>query len=304
MSTTRRRLGALALAVGALITLGACSSGDTGETPLAEEQDLKVAVTSLPINLDVLQNSAEGKILGPMQHVLEPLVKRDGTDFEPWLAESWETPDDLTWVFNIRPDVTFSDGTTFTAEDARASLQRLIDLNSPLAPLLSAVSSIEATDDATLTITTTSPLGTMLTTLSQILLGQAASIDDDAYWAAPIGTGPFVVDEWIADQHLVLTRNDDYWGPATTLDSITYIGMPEEAARISALSTGEVDLIDSVSADSIPEIESLDSVVFDSVPSYGIQYIWFNNAREPFTDVRVRQALWHALDLEQIVSDL
>lgn len=304
MSTKRRSFGGLALAIAASLALAACSNGGSGEAPPAAEQDLKVAVASLPINLDVLQNSAEGKIIGPMQHVLEPLVKRAGDDFEPWLAESWENPDDLTWVFHIRPDVAFSDGTAFTAEDARASIQRLIDVESPLAPLLAAVETMEASDDATLTITTSAPLGTMLTTLSQILLGQSASIDDEAYWAKPVGTGPFVIEEFVADDHFSLTRNDDYWGPETTLTSITYLGMPEEAARISALSTGEVDLIDGVSPDSIPEVESLDSVTFDSVPSYGIQYIWFNNGREPFTDVRVRQALWHALDLEQIVSDL
>lgn len=312
MKIRRRRLGGLALTAAVLVTLAACTSagptadpsGQPTTSPPAAEQDLKVAVRSLPINLDVLQNSAEGLIIGPMQHVLEPLVKRDGTSFEPWLAASWDNPDDLTWVFQIRPGVKFSDGTIFTAEDARASLQRLIDVKSPLAPLLAAVTSIEATNDATLTITTSTPLGTLLTTLSQILLGQSAVIDAESYWARPIGTGPFVIDEWLADRHLALKRNDDYWGTATTLDSITYIGMPEEAARISALATGEVDLIDSVRPDSIAEIGSLRSVVFESVPSYGITYIWFNNERQPFTDVRVRKALWHALDLEQIVGDL
>src|SRR5690606_9909093 len=117
-------------------------------------QDLKIAVQTLPVNLDVLQNSAEGTIVGPMQHVLEPLVKRDGTSFGPSLAASWENPDDLTWVFHIDPAATFSDGEAFTAEDARASLQRLIDAESPLAPLLADVESIEATDDATLTLAT------------------------------------------------------------------------------------------------------------------------------------------------------
>ncbi|QNO37823.1 ABC transporter substrate-binding protein [Protaetiibacter sp. SSC-01] len=304
MSVTRRSLGAIAIAVSALLTLGACANTGSDGAPLAEQQDLKVGLASLPINLDVLQNSAEGKIIGPMQHVLEPLVKRDGDSFEPWLAESWENPDDLTWVFTIRSDVKFSDGTVLTAEDARASLRRLIDTESPLAPLLAAVENIEATDDSTLTIETKTPLGTLLTTLSQILIGQGAVINDEAYWAKPIGTGPFVIDEFVADQRFALSRNDDYWGPETKLDTITYIGMPEEAARISALSTGEVDIIDGVSPDAIPEVQSLDSVTFESVPSYAIQYIWFNSSREPYTDVRVRQALWHALDLEQIVSDL
>ena len=304
MSVTRRRLGVIAVAVSALLTLGACATTGPEGAPLAEEQDLTVALASLPVNLDVLQNSAESKIIGPMQHVLEPLVKRAGDDFEPWLAESWENPDDLTWVFTIRPDVAFSDGTVLTADDARASLQRLIDVESPLAPLLAAVESIEATDDSTLTISTSTPLGTLLTTLSQILIGQAAAIDDASYWAKPIGTGPFVIDEFVADTRFVLSKNPEYWGPETALDSITYLGMPEEAARISALSTGEVDLIEGVTPDSIPEVESLDGVTFESVPSYAIQYIWFNSSREPYTDPRVRQALWHALDLEQIISDL
>lgn len=306
MNITRRSFGGFALGSTALAAMAACSDGESSGAPAdpATAQGLTIAVAALPVNLDVLQNSAEGTIVGPMQHVLEPLVKRNGTSFEPCLADSWENPDELTWIFHINPDTTFSDGSPLTAEDARASLQRLIDLESPLAPLLAAVDSIESDDDSTLTISTSSPLGTLLTTLSQILIGKGATIDDDSYWAKPVGTGPFVINEFVADQRLVLDRNADYWGPATALNSITFVGMPEETARISALSTGEADIIIGLSPDSIPELESLDSIVFDSVPNYATLFIWFNSSMEPFTDIRVRHALWHALDLEQIVANL
>src|SRR5690606_16420571 len=101
---------------------------------------------------------------------------------------------------------------------------------------------------------TSAPLGTMLTTLSQVLMARGSAVEDETYWAKPVGTGPFVVEEFVADQRFVLKRNPNYWGSATTLDSITFVGMPEETARISALATGEVDLVFGVSPDSVAEV--------------------------------------------------
>ncbi|CAM3744993.1 ABC transporter substrate-binding protein [Occultella aeris] len=310
--TRFHRLLAGAAAVATGLSLAACSAGGgddggagSGGGAPAAEQTLTVAPGTFPVALDPHQWSAEAAVIGPIQHVMETLVARDGDGFAPLLASSWENPDETTWVFHMNPDATFSDGTPVTAEDARASVQRLVDIGGSMAPLFALVETIEATDEATLTLTTSQPLGTMLNTMSLVFVGQAAAMDSEDYWRAPVGSGQFTVSQYLPDERLTLTRNDDYWGATLpTLDTLTFTNIPEEAARISALSTGEIDLMTGIGADSVPELQGMDGIVYDEVPSFTYQLLWFNSSREPFTDPRVRQAMWHAVDIEQIVSDL
>lgn len=308
-SVTRRRAAAVVgAALSAGIVLAACGSADDGgadgDAPQAAAQDLTIGPGTFPASLDVHQYSSETAVIGPMQHVLETLVTQDGDDFEPLLAESWENPDELTWVFHIDPDATFSDGSPVTADDVRASGERVIETGGSLAPLWEPVEELEATDEKTLTVTTEEPLGTFLNTASLLLVGQGENLEQEDYWRSPVGSGPFVVEDYRADERLTLARNDDYWGQAPALDTLTLTNIPEEAARITALSSGEIDVMTGVSPDSVTEVSALDGVVYEEMPSYAYQLVWFNSSREPLDDERVRQAMWHAVDVESIVGDL
>lgn len=290
----------------ASLGLAACSGGSSeGSTEPAAEQALTVAPSVFPVALDPHQWSAEGAVIGPVKHVMETLVVPDGDGgFDPLLAESWETPDDHTWVFHLDADATFSDGTPVTAEDVRASAERLVEIGGSMAPLFEPMETIEATDEQTLTITTTQPLGTVLNTMSLLFVGKADAMDDEEYWRAPIGSGPFVVESYRADEQLVFTQNAEYWRELPTLERITYQNIPEDAARITALTTGEIDVMAGVAADSVAEVEAIDGVTYEEIPGFTYQLLWFNSSREPFTDPRVRQAMWMGTDVASIVEDL
>src|SRR5699024_3851864 len=166
------------------------------------------------------------------------------------------------------------------------------------------IESIEATDEKTVTITTEQPLGTLLNTMSLLFIGQADEMDDEAYWQDPVGSGPYTVDTYRADESLVFKKNDEYWGEVPTLDTISFTNIPEEAARITALTTGEIDVMAGVGADSVPEVSGMDGIEFEQIPGYTYQLLWFNSSREPFTDPKVRQAMWYGADVETIVESL
>ena len=197
----------------------------------------------------------------------------------------------------------FSDGTPLTANDVKASLDRLIALEGPLTPLFTSVTETRADDDATFTVVTSEPLGTMLSSLSLIFIGQASGVESEEYWLSPIGTGPFVVDEYVADDHIDLVRNEDT-GRASAPRPLDDRQHARGAPRITALQTGEVDVLTGIPPDQVGGVEGEDGIEFVVEDSYQYYFMWFNQAHEPFVDVHVRQAMWHAIDIAGLVEDL
>ncbi|GIF45693.1 glutathione ABC transporter substrate-binding protein [Asanoa ferruginea] len=300
--TARSRAARVLVAATLVFGLAACSSGDdSGDTG---DQVLRYAPQLFPVSLDVQQYPAEEPVQTTVQQALETLTVIDNGQPAPKLATSWDTPDPKTWVFHLREGVKFSDGTPFTAADVKGSIDRLIGLKGSLAPLLSTVTSVDATDDKTVTIHTSAPLGTLPSSLSLIFIGQGAKVGDDAYWQKPVGTGPFTIDSFSPDDKVVLTRNEGYWGDKTKVARLEILDMPEVAARVTALSNSEVDVLASIPPDQVSEVSDVDGVKYGTGDSYNYYFAWFNQNRKPFNDIRVRQALLHALDLQGTISGL
>ncbi|NED98209.1 ABC transporter substrate-binding protein [Phytoactinopolyspora alkaliphila] len=304
----RGPVGALGAVLAASLVLTACGGDDGGGSnggEAGQEQVLRVATSVAPVSLDTHgEQSAESGLQGIMQHVLDPLVRLESGEFVPVLAESWENPDDLTWVFSLRDDVEFHDGTPLTAEDVKASAERLIELDGPLAPLWAGVESIEATDEHTVTISTEEPMGTVISTASLLYVGPADQIGEEGFWQSPVGSGPFLFDSFTPDERVVLTGNDEYWAGAPELDRLEFIYIPEISGRLTALQTGEVDLTTGVPPDQVSSVEGQDGIVFELAPSYVYYFNWFNASEEPFDDPDVRRAMWHAVNIEGVVNDL
>ncbi|NDL56695.1 ABC transporter substrate-binding protein [Phytoactinopolyspora mesophila] len=297
------RVAGTVLAAG--FVLAACGGADDAAPQGESPQVLRVATSVAPVSLDPHgEQSAESALQGVVQHLLDPMVRLDSGEFIPVLAESWENPDELTWVFHLRDDAVFHDGSPLTAADVKASAERLIELDGPLAPLWADVDKIEATDDHTVTISTKEPLGTVLSSASLLFIGPADKIGDDGFWQQPIGSGPFEFDTFVPDERVTMARNDDYWGGPAQLDRLEFIYIPEISGRLTALQTGEVDLTTGVPPDQVSQIEDSDDIDFETVPSYTYYFNWFNAQEEPFDDVRVRRAMWHALNIEGAVDDL
>src|SRR5699024_6007187 len=201
----------------ALLSIGltACSGNSDAaqDTAPAEDQTFTVAPNSFPVTLDQHSVSAEAAVFSPMQHVMQPLIIRgenDSNEVEPGLAESWELVDETTWQFNIHPDAQFSDGTPVTSADAAASIQRILDFGGGLAPLLEPITKMDTSADKVLLIETDTPVGTLLNTLSLVLIGPADQMDNEAFCDQPIGSGPFEVENFAVDQQLVLSSAEDW----------------------------------------------------------------------------------------------
>ncbi|WP_433166848.1 ABC transporter substrate-binding protein [Kribbella sp. CA-247076] len=297
----KRIVGALAALTTVAAGLSACSPASE---PSSGEQVLRYAPAMFPVSLDTHKFAGEEAVQTAIQQIMEPLVRVDDGKIVPVLATSWENPDPNTWVFTLRTGVKFSDGTPFTAKDVVASYERHKKLDGPLVPLYGTVTSFTATDDGTVTVKTSKPLGTLLSSLTLLFIGPAAKINADGFFSKPIGTGPFQVTSFQPDERLELAANASYWDGAPELGKLEFVNIPEVAGRITALENGEVDVLTQIPPDQVGSVQGSDAISYSTTPSWTYYFDWFNANRKPFDDKRVRQAMWHALNLEGTVKDL
>ncbi|TDO45633.1 peptide/nickel transport system substrate-binding protein [Kribbella sp. VKM Ac-2571] len=285
------------------VTLGVAACSPASE-PSSGEQVLRYAPAMFPVSLDTHKYAGEEAVQTAIQQIMEPLVRVDDGKIVPVLATSWENPDPNTWVFKLRSGVKFSDGTPFTAKDVVASYERHKKLDGPLVPLYSTVTSFAATDDQTVTVKTSKPLGTLLSSLTLLFIGPADKINTDGFFAKPIGTGPFTVSSFKPDEKLELAANPTYWDGAPKLSKLEFVNIPEVAGRITGLENGEVDVLTQIPPDQVGSVKGSEQIKYETTPSWTYYFDWFNSNRKPFNDKRVRQAMWHALNLEGTVKDL
>lgn len=301
MPTRKKRLGAVVAGAAAIALAAGCTttSSDAGD----EEEMFRIAPGNFPQSLDGQYYPTELGVYNVVHQVLDPLVTVEDGEAQPALAESWQNPDENTWAFTLR-ETEFSDGTPFTARDAKASIERIIELNGPIAPLFSAVTEITADDERTLTIKTSEPVGTLLNSLSMVFIGKADAVGNEEYWQKPIGTGPFVVDEYVADDSVSMTPNESYWGESQTLDRVEVVNMPEVSSQITALQTGEIDAMTLIPPDQVESVDGVDDLTYSASDSYKYLVTWFNHENKALADPRVRRALTYAVDVEGIIGDL
>ncbi len=229
---------------------------------------------------------------------------------QPMLATEWQN-DGVTWMFTLRPDVQFHDGTVMTAADAAYSLNRLLFSEQPSqirAAFTPFIESVEASDDLMLTIITkfVDPLLPLrLATPNAAIMPQAyaEATGFDALQTAPMGAGPYRVAEFIPGDRLVMERHSGYWGGEPVATDVTVRLIPEDATRIAALQAGEVDLITTVPPDLI-ELINADPTRIDRVSLYNWMLIYFNSLKAPTSSVNLRKALSLSIDRELIASEL
>src|SRR5262249_43733960 len=132
----------------------------------------------------------------------------------------------------------------------------------------------------------------------------AGKVDQAGFFNKPVGSGPFRVASYRPDNELVLEASPDYWGPPPGVRTLRFKDVPEIAARVTALITGEIDLTFSLPPDQLSTLRKEKNVQIVSTPSWRYYFIWMNLKREPFTDKRVRQAMVYALDVDTILKTL
>lgn len=227
----------------------------------------------------------------------------------PELAESWENPDDLTFIFHLRPDVKFHNGRTLVASDVKFSFERIKnpDVASPWSSQLELIESIETPDDSTVVVHLSKPFGAFMSTIAStwaaIVPPEEVEANGDLQ-RVMVGTGPFMLDEYVEETRTVLKANPDYFEGAPLVDGITYMIIPDEAARLAALRTGEIHMSALSNAASAGLAARSEGVSVASQQTTDYYLLGLNTKRKPFDDVRVRQALSLAIDRQGIVDSV
>jgi len=293
----------------------------------AAAQDLTIGLASEPSSLDPqYQNLAVNNEIAA--HLFDPLVARDAQQRPiPALALSWKPVSDTVWEFKLRPDVKFSDGSPFTAEDVVFSYERAAKVPnspSPFTLMTRQMTKIEIVDPFTLRITTAAPAPLLpldlsaLPILSHIAAGGSApegkTTAELNRGEGLVGTGPFKFADWKRGAELVLTRNDDYWGPKPAWEKVTFKPLTNAASRVAALLAGDVDLIEDPPTADLPKLKKDPKITLAEAVSSRVIYIGLDQSAEPspgipdtrgknpLKDKRVRAALSHAIDRKGIVD--
>lgn len=275
---------------------------------LAAAQTLNVGIQGLPDSLDTGVSSFAA--LNMALQTMDPLVLRDdeGTPV-PGLAESWEATGPLTWQFTLRDGVTFHDGTPFTAEDVKFTLDYILAPESVYGSK-SRIGQIESTaviDDHTVEITTKEPFPTLIIGLSDIPIEPKHYVEQvgrEGMIAEPMGTGPFVFENWVPGDRYALTANPDYWQGAPEVDGVLFRQIPEASTRAASLIAGENHIIEEIPIDIIPQIEQSDGVSVQGVETTVGLLLTFDTRTAPYDDVRVRRALNMAVNKQLIFDKL
>ncbi|MEL6947050.1 MAG: ABC transporter substrate-binding protein [Pseudomonadota bacterium] len=224
----------------------------------------------------------------------------------PALAESWTISDDgKTYTFKLRSGVLFHDGTTFESTDVKFSLERAMadDSTNAQKALFAAIDSVTATDPTTVTITLKNPAGNFLFNMGWGDAVIVAPESADTNKATPVGTGPFKFSRWAKGSTLDLVRNDAYWGTKAKLEKATFRFISDPAAALSAMLAGDVDAFANFPApESIPQLRADPRFKVVIGSTEGETILSTNNTRPPFNDIRVRQAIAHAIDRSAIIN--
>ncbi len=260
------------------------------------------------------QSGAPG--LDAIGNMYEDLVKIDwgATPIKtaPNLAESWEIKDaGKLWVFRLRQGVKFHDGTEFTSADVIHSFTRIRDDKDSDAPQqLQDVVEMQAIDKYTVGFKLSQPRNDLDYQFNEAYIGCKATFDKYGTGAEadkhPNGTGPYKFKQWEKGSFLAMTRNDNYWNKNLKLDfdEIVYQPIPEKATAIAALETGKLDIVDAIPPHEVARLDAKSDIRIESVPSGRLMFLVLNPGYKPFNDVRVRQAVHYAVDVDTIIATL
>lgn len=307
MTHVAKAVSALVLVIAA----GQSLMADAAETPV-QGGTLNVGLGS---DTPTIDPSITGQSITALidRNVVDSLVgQAEDNRFTPWLATSWEANDNHTdYVFHLRKDVTFSDGTKLDAAAVKYNLQRILDpktTSSYSKSLLGPIKTITTPDDYTVAIHYDTPFAPLLSGLSLPYLG----IQSPTYLKKTqntnntvVGSGPFILQSFVKGSGSKLTRRADYnWGPGYAthtgpayLSEIDFKYLPESSVRLGALTSGQIQAIDAVPPVNAKSVKNNPSLEVKTKENPGIvRVIYLNTSKGVFSDLKVRQAFLSATD--------
>jgi ABC-type transport system substrate-binding protein len=304
----------ITLTLTALLVLAGCVApvAEPGAPAPAEGPKTLTVASGTDIENMNIHRVTSSPSFSVLEHVYETLfhMNTDG-ELEPLLAESMAPgEEEHTFIITLRQGVSFSDGTPFNAEAVKMNIEHVLDPESasPFAFLINRIQEVEVVDDYTVKLILAGDFAPLAAHLSHGAVAMVApsALEQGADFLASnaIGTGPYMVERWDRAEAVTLTRNPDYWGDAPAIDTVVFKMIQEDGARLVEIEAGTVDVAVRVPPAEAERIAANPNVEIVRTPGLRTIYIFFNVTKEPFDDVRVRQAVNYAVDVEGIVNQL
>ncbi|MEH7108103.1 nickel ABC transporter substrate-binding protein [Bacillus sp. JJ1764] len=297
-------------------TLLGCSSGAGDNSEPANKKDNMLTV-AWPRDIGALNpHLYNPNQLFAQSMIYEPLVSyQEGGKLKPHLAESWEvSKDGKEYLFHLRHNVKFSDGTSFNAEIVKKNFDAIlknVDLHSWLG-FIPKVAGTEVVDEYTFKLTLKEPYYPTIQELAVVrpvrFLGEAGfpkDGDTSKGIEKPVGTGPWVLDEYKVDEYAIFKRNEHYWGQKPSVEKIKVKVIPDAETRVLAFEKGELDLLYGegvISLDSFKQLESTGSYGTSISEPVATRQLVMNTNKPQLSDIRVRQALHYGFNKQAMVK--
>ena len=273
----------------------------------AARTDIVIGMQLEPPNLDPTGGAAAAIDEVVYANVFEGLTRyRSDGSIAPALAESWDiSADGLTYTFHLHAGVKFHDGTDMNADDVKFSLDRARAEESTNAQkaLFKGIASVDVIDPMTVKVTLSNPNGGFITNMAwgDAVIVAPESIATDA--SNPIGTGPFTFKEWVKGDKIVIVKNADYWGAPVALDTATFKFISDPTAAFAAMMAGDIDAFPGYPApETLPQFAADPRFSVVSGNTEGETILSTNNKDEHFKDIKVREALAHAINRQEIID--
>ncbi len=325
--TRMRSYGSVLLTAG--LVLAACSAGDTADPddvvdPAEDVEDdtdpdaaddepdeepvddggLAIGFAAEPVSLDFSTDDGAAIPEALLVNVYEPLVKVDQEgEIVPVLAESYEVGDDGTvYDFYLQDGVTFSNGDPFDAEAVAFSIERVQeDWTIGLAAGMDVVDDVEVVDDLHARVTLAEPSNRWLFDMTTRIGAMFSPGGVEGLEEQAVGTGPYLVDDFVRGDRIEFVANDDYWGDSPAFDEVTFRYFDDPSALNNAMLAGDIDVVGTVQApEGLSQFEDDERFTIIEGSTNGQIVLSFNHEREVFDDQRVRQAIRHAIDRDAV----
>ena len=289
------------------LTLTAAALALSAGAALSAQDTITLGMVLEPPNLDPTAGAAAAIDEVVYANIFEGLTRfgPDGAVL-PALAQSWDVSEDgKTYTFHLHTGVTFHDGTTFDAEDVKFSLDRARAEDSVNAQkaLFAGIDTVEVIDPATVKVTLKDADGSFPFNMAwgDAVIVAPESVADEA--THPVGTGPFKFDEWAQGDHITISRYDGYWGTPAQLSKATFRIISDPTAAFAAMMAGDVDAFPNFPAPETLAQFSTDprfKVIVGSTE--GETILAMNNRQPPLDNVKVREAIAHAINRQEIID--
>ncbi|MDO5099900.1 MAG: ABC transporter substrate-binding protein [Corynebacterium sp.] len=313
-----RRTATLALLALCVPALSCCTAGSTASSGISADyaaapaggrplSTVTVGTTAAPASLDFTTTAGAAIPQALMGNVYEGLVQIDQSgDIQPLLAKSWQVSDDGTeYTFALREDVRFSNGELFDAHSAKFSIDRVTSdaWSNGLKAQMAKVAATEVVDDYTLKVRLHSRSNTWLWSMGTLVGAMMSPTGVSELATKPVGTGPYEVAQWAVGTSLTLKAREEYWGQRPKNDTTVFRYFGDAISLTNAVRSGTIDaaiglqspeLLDSLRAD--PQLQ------VEVGTTNGEVLLSMNNARAPFNDIRVRQAVLYGVDRQAIID--